>query len=222
MMHRRCNVYHIHAKQKNFLVDTGLSGSYKELRRKIDSLEGSHSKIDMLLLTHSHYDHCRNAARISEEEKCPILMGKAEVDAASRGYTSIPRGTNPFIAFISWMGRQIGARQFGYAPFQAKIGVEDSYEFPDDTLNIKAIATPGHSIGSISILIDDQIALVGDAMFGIGSNSIYPPFADDTKTMVESWGKLLETPCKLFLPGHGRPIHREELQRNFEKHNSRI
>lgn len=221
-MHRRCNVYHIHAGQKNFLVDTGMSSSYNELRKKIDSLQGSRSKIDMLMLTHSHYDHCRNAARIREEEKSPILMGKAEIEAAAHGYTTIPRGTNPFITFISWMGRQIGASQFGYTPFSADIGVEDAYQLPDENLNIRVIASPGHSIGSISILIDDYIALVGDAMFGINRRSIYPPFADNTSTMIKSWGKLLDTPCELFLPGHGRPIRREELQRDFEKYRKKL
>ncbi|UTB31789.1 MAG: hypothetical protein NKF70_09735 [Methanobacterium sp. ERen5] len=50
----------------------------------------------------------------------------------------------------------------------------------------------------MSIIIDNKIAIVGDAMFGIFGNSIYPPFADNPKIMIESWGKLLDTGCSSF------------------------
>jgi glyoxylase-like metal-dependent hydrolase (beta-lactamase superfamily II) len=45
----------------------------------------------------------------------------------------------------------------------------------------------------ISIIIDDEIAIVGDAMVGTIPDSIYPPFADDKKLLIKSWKKLLKT-----------------------------
>jgi Zn-dependent hydrolases, including glyoxylases len=86
--------------------------------------------------------------------------------------------------------------------------------------NIRVISTPGHSIGSISVIVDNEVAIVGDALFGIFSNSVFPPFADDVKTLIDSWGKLLKTNCTLFLPAHGRPITRELLEREYNKMHS--
>jgi len=68
--------------------------------------------------------------------------------------------------------------------------------------------------------VDDEIALVGDTLFGVLPRSVWPPFADDPARMVQSWGQLLETPCRLFLPGHGREIGRERLGRNFAARNN--
>ena len=71
--------------------------------------------------------------------------------------------------------------------------------------------TPGHTSGSVSVIIDDEIALVGDTMFGIFRSSVFPPFADNIPELIRSWKSLLETECSLFLPSHGREKTREEL-----------
>jgi glyoxylase-like metal-dependent hydrolase (beta-lactamase superfamily II) len=93
-------------------------------------------------------------------------------------------------------------------------------DFYPDGMNdiIKIIETPGHSVDSISILVDNEVAIVGDAMFGIFKKSIFPPYADDTAKMIESWGKLLHTDCQIFLPGHGRAIKRILLQKEYDKY----
>ena len=213
----RSNVYLISAAGRNVMVDSGHARDYNLLRQHIELLEPERRRIEMLILTHTHYDHCQNAARIKQLEHCKIVMGNEETDAAAAGYTTIPRGTSPLPAFIAWMGRRIGKRQYGYQPFEADTAVYDSLDLSDSEISLKIIATPGHSPGSVSILVDDAYALVGDAMFGIFGNGVFPPFADDTATLFESWGKLLATPCRTFLPGHGKPITRELLQAEYEK-----
>jgi glyoxylase-like metal-dependent hydrolase (beta-lactamase superfamily II) len=37
--------------------------------------------------------------------------------------------------------------------------------------------TPGHSPGSLSVFVGHEIAVVGDAMFGVAPRSVFPPFA---------------------------------------------
>lgn len=54
-------------------------------------------------------------------------------------------------------------------------------------------------------------------MFGIFPNSIFPPFADDIQGLLKSWKKLLETNCSVFLPGHGREIKRELVEKEIKK-----
>jgi len=62
-------------------------------------------------------------------------------------------------------------------------------------------------------VIDDEIALVGDTLFSVLSFSVLHLWADDAPGMVKSWKKLLETPCTLFLPGHGRAVGHARLER---------
>jgi glyoxylase-like metal-dependent hydrolase (beta-lactamase superfamily II) len=87
--------------------------------------------------------------------------------------------------------------------------------------NCYLIRTPGHSNGSMSLIVDDEVALVGDAMFGVFWWSVFPPFADDVPTMIRSWGKLLNTGSKLFLPGHGTENSRELLEKQYNKYRAK-
>jgi glyoxylase-like metal-dependent hydrolase (beta-lactamase superfamily II) len=75
-----------------------------------------------------------------------------------------------------------------------------------------------HSEDSISFLVDNEIAIVGDVMFGVIKNSIFPPFADKTDKMIKSWNRLLITDCIIFLPGHGNEIKRELLKKQYDKY----
>jgi glyoxylase-like metal-dependent hydrolase (beta-lactamase superfamily II) len=130
----------------------------------------------------------------------------------------LPHGTFWITELIAATGRLIGKSKFGYEPFQPDILITGDYNLDVEGVNIKITETTGHSDDSVSIIVDNEIAVVGDAMLGVYRNSVFPPFADDVLKMLVSWNKLLETDCNIFLPGHGKEISRELLQNEFEKY----
>lgn len=211
------NVYLISIDDKNILVDTGKKSSFKKLKVGLNHLLPHGNRISHLIVTHLHYDHCQNAARLKEELGCKIVMSKSEEEFAKKGFTPIPKGTFFVTRMISSIGKRIGQRGLGFEPFGPDVTVDGEKDLLEQGLNIRIIETPGHSIGSISIIVDDEIALVGDAMFGVFKNSIFPPFADDVDEMKNSWKMLLETGCGLYLPGHGKKIDCEFLRNYIKK-----
>jgi len=218
VLNGRSNSYLISTPKWNFLVDTGKVSAYTKLRQRIDSLNLEHSKIDGVILTHTHYDHCQNAYWIKEHNKCRIWVGWKEAEYAVRGYSPLPDGTFWITKIISKLGNLMGKRIFGFEPFIPDVFISlDSFLMKDE-LNIRLILTQGHSIASLSVVVDDEFALVGDAMIGTLKKSIFPPFADDVNEMIKSWGKLLATDCDTFLPGHGKEISRELLQSEYNKY----
>jgi glyoxylase-like metal-dependent hydrolase (beta-lactamase superfamily II) len=216
----RSNSYFISTERLNILVDTGTESVYNKLMKNIGLLKLTKNKIALLILTHTHFDHCQSAYKIKEKEKCEIAMGKNEEEFAKNGYTALPKGTSSITRLISDLGNRIGKKQSGYKAFIPDILVDEEFDLEDCGLNIKLIKTEGHSSGSISVIVDNEIAIVGDTMFGLFKNSIYPPFADNPTEMINSWKKLINTDCNIFLPGHGKEISREILQKEYDK-NSR-
>ena len=205
----RSNAFLIEAGEYKILIDTGRKTAYKKLLKNLSILDCT--GIDYLILTHTHYDHCQNAFSLKELFNCKIVASMFESDFAMTGYTPVPKGTIAPARIISALGRILGDKIAGYHPFNVDIIVGEHLDLKDKGLNINVIHTPGHSPGSLSIIIEKEIAIVGDTLFGVLTDSIFPPFADDIPLMKKSWKILLDSGCNLFLPGHGREIRRARL-----------
>ena len=78
-----------------------------------------------------------------------------------------------------------------YEPCQPDILVNSSLDLKEFGFSAFIIHTPGHTIGSMSIVVDNEVAIVGDTMFGVFKCSVFPPYANDVKQMVKSCGILL-------------------------------
>jgi glyoxylase-like metal-dependent hydrolase (beta-lactamase superfamily II) len=180
------------------------------------SLKLNSNRVDFLILTHTHFDHCQNAATIREKYKCKIMLSEKDKEFIKQGFTPLPKGTNFFANIISAFGNRILWKRCRYRPFIGDVLIKDSFDFEKLYSDIRIIKTEGHSPGSISIIVDSEIAIVGDAMFGVYKNSVFPPFADNPKELIKSWSILLNTGCEMFLPGHGGFITRGTLQKDYD------
>ena len=211
----RSNVFLVSKSDKNILVDTSPASRWKKLDRRLTVMGLDH--LDALILTHIHYDHAGNAARVQEKYKAAVIVHRSEGPFLARGEGIVPHGTNRLgRLLIDGIGKNF-APDLAYLPCRPDILVEDVFPLADFGFNAFVMHTPGHSPGSQSVIVDDEIALVGDAMFGVFPWSVFPPFASDARQMVESWGKLLATNCRLFLPSHGTADTLALLQKDFAK-----
>lgn len=214
----RSNSYLIVEDELSYLVDTGKESAYIKLLRNIDSLNFNIKNLSFLFLTHTHYDHCQSVKRIKDESNCNIIVSEKALDSIKYGYTKLPNGTKLTTKLIAKLGQAIGKRKYGYKSFAPDIFIKADKNLEKEGNEIEILETPGHSKDSISIIVNNEIAIVGDVMFGVFQNSVFPPYSDDVKTMIESWGKLLKTDCKIFLPGHGKEINRTLLQKEFDRY----
>ena len=205
----RSNVFLLSRGARNILVDTGSRWQWGRLETRLRSLGVEH--IDHLILTHSHYDHADNARRVKHRYGASVIVHRAEARFMEGEGMAVPGGTNAVTRFIvGTIGRAMAARCVETCP--CDILVDTIYDLSPFGLNAYVLPTPGHSPGSMSVVVDEEIAVVGDALFGVFRWSVLPPYAADLDRTIESWGRLLETGCELFLPGHGSAKTRAELE----------
>ena len=80
----------------------------------------------------------------------------------------------------------------------------------------KILYTPGHSQDSISVILSNGRAFVGDVamnflrLTGIGH---HPIFIEDINMVHGSWQRLIEQGGKRIYPSHGKPFSAQELAR---------
>lgn len=210
----RNNVFLVNGGGLNILVDTGISWYWKTLQKRLEMLRIY--RLDFLVITHAHFDHTANASRIREKYGPMVMIHQSEAGYLESG-KNIPTGgtlpaTNVLVGLLSpgLMSR------LSYASCPGDIPVFERYDFSPG-LNAYLLHTPGHTPGSLSLIVDDEIALAGDAMFGVFPGSVMPPYGLDRMEIARSWGKLLETGCHSFLPAHGAGRSRGQLERGLRR-----
>jgi hydroxyacylglutathione hydrolase len=209
----RSNVFLLTNGTKNILIDTSPKYMWKLLQKRLINLNVNN--IDYLILTHTHMDHAENSYYIKEKYNSLVIVHRDEASFLTSGNNIIPDGTNYFTRKLMKYLPKYLAPLIKYKPCQYDILVDTKYDLNDFGFNAYIIHTPGHTLGSMSIIIDDEVAIVGDSMFGVYKGSVFPPFANDINQMINSWGILLKTNCSVFLPGHGTANDRSLVQKDY-------
>jgi len=212
----RSNVFLVEAGTKNFLIDTSAGFMWKALNMQLRKL--NIKKIDFLILTHSHFDHAANAYRIRKLFGPEIFIHRLESECLAYGRNPPTDGTNFFYKLILKVQSSPVKCFMNYAPCLYDHVVDSETDFNDLGINAFILHTPGHTRGSMSFIVDNEYAFVGDCMFGIFKGSIFPPVAADIAEMTRSWDKLLKTGCNLFLPSHGSEIPRSLVEEEYRKY----
>src|SRR5512136_741291 len=160
------------------LVDTGVAGCETHIFEYIRSNGRDPSEISLIILTHSHPDHIGSARAIQQVTRCSIAAHPAErawiedIDLQNR--------ERPVPGFTTLVG--------GSAQLDHELKDGDTIE-PDETRvsEILVFHTPGHSKGSISLLLLREGALFsGDAVPVTGDIPVY----DDAVASVKSVKRL--------------------------------
>ena len=209
----RCNIYVISRHSRIIIIDTGINFDRSRIEH---ALERRGIVPEAIVLTHTHFDHAGNAAWLAGEYGAEVIVQEAESDSLARGDTPIPSGTYPLTKGIVSIGRKI-APAFKYEPCTADHIFTDTFDLNRFGINGYVLHTPGHSPGGATTIIDNSVAIAGDSVIGTIPGSPFPPFADDVDELLRSWEKLLGTGCHIFLPGHGKPISREQLIAEYDK-----
>ncbi len=216
----RSNVFLLSNGIRNILIDTGVKRCLGRVSSGINAI--GQNSCDYIVLTHSHHDHAANAASISKQYNAKIILHKSETELLEKGISKLPKGTIPVTKFLVDNFENKVSSKFAFDPKKCDIAVDRYYDLNELGFRAYIMHTPGHTKGSISIIVDGEIAIVGDAMFGIFKGSIFPPYADDVSGMVKSWGRLVDTGCKLFLPAHGSANTRELVTNQYNKYKKRL
>jgi hydroxyacylglutathione hydrolase len=215
VMHGRSNVFLLTNGEKNILIDSTVSRLWSKLQRRLERL--GISKIDYLILTHAHFDHAGNANRVKNRFNALVMVQKQEANYLSKGDNILPNGTTIFTRLIvNIFGKRLFSR-FKYEPCHHDFSVDSYFDLKGCGFNAYLMHTPGHTIGSMSVIVDNEIAIVGDTLYGVFKSSVFPPYAEDTELMIQSWGKLLETNCSVFLPSHGTERASSLIQQEYSK-----
>lgn len=172
-------VYLVKLENKWLLVDTSSIKNRQELIENLKEMKIVPENINIILLTHLHFDHSGN---ISLFKKSKIYASSAEIDDLKK---------EPEKAVVN-------EESLKEIEINKILPLEDF-----KNTNFKIIFCPGHTKGSVAFLYKD-ILFSGDTIFdnkglSIGRTDLATSVPDK---MSESVKKLLKLKFKILCPGH--------------------
>lgn len=197
------------------LVDCGKQDSEEKIIKEMARLGLQPEDLKLLLLTHAHYDHAGSARRLKELCGCRILIHRREASRLEAGFTPIPSGTRWKAKVLVSIGRIFARRLMTYPPAKPDLLVEDSASLDEFGFPGKIIHMPGHTFGSLVVLLDGGEMLTGDTLFGVPGKRIFPPFAEDEAELLKSWERLSRMKVSVFYPAHGISISFDKFLKEF-------
>ena len=173
------------------------------------------SDIELIIITHAHFDHVGSLASIKSLCNCPVLAHPLEARLIETGEVVIPPGTNALGKLVSWLGRH-NIRSLRFPKTRVEFTTDQELDLTPYGVAAKVGPTPGHTPGSLSVLLEDGQAIVGDLAMSYGPGSNFPIFAEQPEKITASWDLLIKQGASIFYPAHGRKVPVTRL-RGIEK-----
>ncbi|HEY32907.1 MAG TPA: MBL fold metallo-hydrolase [Dehalococcoidia bacterium] len=210
-----CNCYLIKEKEV-ILVDAGPPKQVGKFRTALQKLSTEPHDISLMLITHGHYDHIGSVSEVKALTGCKVAINHREKEWVEQALRPMPPGIGIWgTVMAALMRAMVPFMKFPASSVDIELGDE---EFPLQPFGVngKFIYTPGHTSGSMSLLLETGEAFVGDLAMSslpmrIGPGM--PIFGDDRDTIKASWRLLLDNGAKWIYPAHGNPFSAEVLSK---------
>jgi len=189
--------------ERYILVDTGMRQSFGKIKKFLEENEIKPKDISLIILTHCHSDHAGSVNQMKELTGAKVLIHKTEAHYLERGNFT-PVRARIFLARVITKF-MVQPKQPGLKP---DLILNDCMSLRKYGVKGAVFHTPGHTPGSISVLLDNGEAVVGDIVTGLINkqqvvSAKYPFIWTDKDELKKSLKMLLDKGAKTFYNAHG-------------------
>ncbi|MCJ7491832.1 MAG: MBL fold metallo-hydrolase [Dehalococcoidia bacterium] len=195
------NVFAVVDSGQAVLIDAGFPND-DSVDSRLDYLKTiGGPRVEMIIVTHHHFDHAGGANRLREATGARIAMHPEEARLLQQTPARPPRDGGPQ---EQYMRQEV-----------AKITVDQPLADGDvmrvGRLALRILHTPGPSAGHVCVFLEEERVLFsGDNVLGLGTTAIPPPPDGDMARYIESLERMKALDAALICPGHGPLVHQPE------------
>lgn len=209
------NAYLVRGR-KTILVDTGMPGEARKILWAATNAGVPPAEISLILHTHAHVDHAGSTAALAKVLGVPTAVHPADAPLLQTGRMNALTPLRLEARLIKPMVDR------PFPPVTPDLLLDTAFDLSAFGVEGRILPTPGHTAGSISLLLADGTAVVGDVLMGgvmggnlFGTRPNYHYFAEDITAVRASIKALLSAGAQTFFVGHGGPLRRADIEKRF-------
>jgi glyoxylase-like metal-dependent hydrolase (beta-lactamase superfamily II) len=193
--------------EKSVIIDTGYPGNGNKILRYLHKNSIKPEDISLIVITHGHIDHYGSAEELRRLTGAPIAIHRADAEYLEKGINYIGTPVDLFGRVTKSLF--IRTDEFVSKSLKVDIVFDDEVDLLEFGIDGRIINTPGHTDGSVSLILSGREAIVGDLiMGGILFRGVprYPLFVSDISKLRESIKRVIQLSPKIIYPSHGGPF----------------
>jgi len=204
----RSNIYLL-AGQTLILIDTGMKGDGAAVLEAIRGLGRRPEEVSHILITHGHIDHTGSLAVLQKAtgaKVCASVQDRAFIEGRQKTWTMAREGFGGKLFKIALYLMETVFFRYEPAALDTALTGDTALSLPGIT--VQALATPGHSPGSMSYYLPDRNSIfTGDALTGVPKPGLPPrPGCADYAQAIASVRKIASLSYAICCFGHGEPV----------------
>jgi glyoxylase-like metal-dependent hydrolase (beta-lactamase superfamily II) len=208
------NIYLIQTEGGHILVDAGMPDMEEELDAVFRESGVDPKRVQLIVATHGHLDHVGTIAYAQEATGGEILCHRSLAEYLAAGEAEPAVARNLLGRLLNFL---TGLQGSGFSGAEPDILVDEEYDLAAYGISGKIIHTPGHSPGSVSVILDNGEALIGDLVRKEGSDRIgLGMFYEDKNVLLDSLEKVAAFEPRIVYLSHGTHIDNRALKEAIE------
>jgi hydroxyacylglutathione hydrolase len=167
-------------------------------------------QIKLIVLTHGDFDHVGGTSVLKEVTGAEVAIHEKDRINLEEGIFHWPEGVTRWGRISRAMLRPMLMRKASFPGVKADLVLGDNDRSLEEYgIAGKIIYTPGHTFGSVSVLLNSGEAFVGclaHNKFPFVLKPGLPIYAKDIALLKKSLKMVIDRGAKILYPGHGKPI----------------
>lgn len=197
------------------MVDAGFSINKSNTIQQVKKLKINPAEIKQIILTHGDFDHVGAAKYLKEFSGAKVAIHVSDHTFLETGKFNWPKGVGTWGKISRMIMLPLIRKMAAFPAMKADIILDDDdFDLSPFGIHGRIIHTPGHTPGSVSVLLDSGELFAGCLAHNRMPFTLIPSlpiYAENIETIKASWRKVISAGAQIVYPGHGKPFPVEAM-----------